>query len=106
MATNVLTRENVNAAVPAQSPLMGLSFTETRADGGVSLWRAAEEGPSWADQCRAGRQRGYEALDYIRATGDAAMLPGIARAITERGTFGGAEVGFFAVISALVARAA
>jgi hypothetical protein len=60
----------------------------------------------WATQCGAGREHAREAIEYIRATGNAAMLPGIVRAIAERGAFGGVEIGFFTGISTEIAHGA
>lgn len=104
MATDTSTIELAAAAEPASPAAVGqLSFTGRRADNGVNLWSPAEVAGEWAQQCRVGREYGREAVDYIRETGDAAMLPGIVRTIAERGTFGGVELGFFAAVSMSVA---
>lgn len=100
MATETSTIETADTAVPTTPGVEQLSFTSRRPDDtGINLWSPADVGSGWDAQCRAGRDYGYEAADYIRATGDAAALGGIVRTIAERGTFGGVETGFFAALS-------
>lgn len=102
MATESLITETNSAAVPAAPSLDQLSFTSRRADDGVELWSPAEVAGDWAAQCHAGRDFGSEAVDYIRATGDATMLSGIVRAIAECGKFSGVEAGFFTAVSTAI----
>ncbi len=99
MATESLNTETNPVAVLAESGVSQLTFTGRREDGGINLWSPAEVAGEWDEQCRVGRGYGREAADYIRESGDAAMLPAVVRAIVERGSFGGVEVGFFAKLS-------
>jgi hypothetical protein len=101
MDTDFATTKTAVPAVPATPSVGQLSFTGRRADdSGVNLWAPADIAGNWGQQCRAGREYGREAVDYIRSTGDAAALGAIVRAIMERRTFGGVEAGFFAAVSA------
>jgi hypothetical protein len=100
MATQVLNTEIVPTAVPAMASVAQLSFTGRRADDSeINLWSPAEVTGDWDAQCRAGREYGYEAANYIRSSGDAAMLGGVVRAIVERGNVGEIEAGFFSALS-------
>jgi hypothetical protein len=106
MANDTTNTESGSPAVPKEPRLDPLSFTSRREGDGINLWSPAEVAEDWAAQCRAGREHGCAAVDYIRSTNDAAMLPGIVRTIAERGTFGGVEVGFFAALSMILAQTA
>ena len=103
MASEPLITETNRAALSATLSVGQLSFTGRRADGGINLWSPDEVPDDWGEQCRLGREYGREAVDYIRETHSAAVLPGIVRTIAERDTFGGVEVGFFTALSVAVA---
>ena len=107
MATALSTIETAAKAPPTTLNVAQLSFTSRgQEDTGIDLWSPRPVDGGWADQCRAGRALGHEAIEYIQQTGDAAMLPGVVRAIVERGTFGGVEVGFFTAVSVALVEAA
>lgn len=99
MANQFTSTDSKGAAAPTATSLNALCFTAERPDGGVDLWRPAEVDGGWQKQNAVGRGYADEAITYIRAANDGAMLPGIVRAIAKRGTFGGVEVGFFAALS-------
>ncbi len=48
--------------------------------------------------CQAGRSYAAELLELMFQTGNAMLFGSVARAITEAGTFGGVEAGFYARI--------
>ncbi|USU08820.1 hypothetical protein NF700_17475 [Sphingomonadaceae bacterium OTU29MARTA1] len=100
MATHSPITETATVAGEVEPNVGQLSFTGPRADdSGVNLWAPAPVSGGWADECRTGRSYGYEAVEYIRETNDAAMLGGIVQAIIHRGTYSGIEAGFFAAVS-------
>ena len=103
MATETLITESHSASVLAAPRLDQLSFTRQRTDDSMNFWRPREVSGGWIERLREGHALGREAIDYIRASGDAAMLQGVVRTIADRGTFGAIEVGFFAALSLAIA---
>lgn len=100
MATQSPITETALVAAEVAPSVGQLSFVGRRADdSGVNLWAPMPVTGGWADECRTGRSYGYEAVEYIRETNDAAALGGIVQAIIQRGTYSGVEAGFFAAIS-------
>lgn len=99
MATNVIITQQHQTAAPAVPTVDQLSFTAGRLEDGVTLWSPSSIPTGWAEQCGLGRELAREAIDYIAASYDSALLPGIVRTIVERGSFGGVEAGFFTEIS-------
>jgi hypothetical protein len=80
------------------SALEALNFVGRDSGERLDLWRHGLQG-DWETLCSAGRRFGREACDYVRATDNASLVPGIVRTIAERGSFGGVEVGFFTELS-------
>jgi len=106
MATEFTTTES-NLAAGSATPTLGhLPFTGLRADEGVAVWSPPEVSGDWAEQCIVGREFGNAAVDYIRASGDHALLSAVVRAIADRGTFTGVEAGFFSRVSISLAQSA
>ncbi len=81
------------------APLDQLGFTSRDAEGRISLWDPTNIEGDYDAQCHAGRKLAAEAISYIRESANATLLAGVARAIAERGDFGGIEVGFFTAVS-------
>ena len=102
MATQFPTTDVQHAAAPIATSLRELCFTAERPDGGVHLWGPTDGEGGWEMQNRVGREYAREAIEFIRSTENAAVLPGIVRRIVDRGTFGEVKVGFFTALSQAV----
>ncbi len=102
-----LNSENATAPIAlAASARDQLCFIATQPGGGATMWSPPSVEGDWAAQCEVGRDLGQQAVDYIRQSDDAAILPSVVRAMVERGSFDGVEVGFFAAISMQLASSA
>lgn len=75
--------------------LLKLSFSAARADGTIDLWPDTPSTGSVADDNDSGRQRADELVAYMQEFAAPMVFGHIISRISERGTIGSLEVGFF-----------
>lgn len=98
LALSILRSEPMNDTMTCPIAAADLAFARSHPDGRLDPWCHDVAG-DWGAQCQAGRAFAADFLEHLRSTDNIPLLPAIARRITERGTFGGVECGFFTALA-------